>query len=97
MCFVCSLVVSADNSFKMYIDNKLINSGDLLNDLEPPIIPPKEIIDLTDRKPDDWDDQEKSVEQFLFECHTLIFLSSFLEFLMLLQRNPMVKTNKKLN
>ena len=89
--------MSADNSFKMYIDNKLINSGDLLNDMEPPIIPPKEIIDLTDRKPDDWDDQEKSVEYFLLVSHTLNFLLSFLEFLMLLQRNRMVKTNRKLN
>lgn len=53
------LVLSADNSFKMYIDNKLINSGNLLEDMEPPIMPPKEIIDLTDRKPDGWDDREK--------------------------------------
>jgi calnexin len=55
---VC-LVLSADNSFKMYIDNKLINSGNLLEDMEPSIIPPKEIIDETDRKPDGWDDREK--------------------------------------
>jgi calnexin len=43
----------------MYIDNKLINSGNLLEDMEPSIIPPKEIIDETDRKPNDWDDREK--------------------------------------
>ncbi|CAF0846889.1 unnamed protein product [Rotaria sp. Silwood1] len=54
-----TLVLSADNSFKMYIDNKLINSGNLLTDMEPSIIPAKEIIDETDRKPDDWDDREK--------------------------------------
>ncbi|CAF4107368.1 unnamed protein product [Rotaria sp. Silwood2] len=54
-----TLVLSADNSFKIYIDNKLINSGSLLTDMEPSIIPPKEIIDETDRKPDDWDDREK--------------------------------------
>ncbi|CAF3954940.1 unnamed protein product [Adineta steineri] len=54
-----TLVLSADNSFKMYIDNKLVNSGSLLEDMEPSIIPPKEIIDESDRKPDDWDDREK--------------------------------------
>ena len=43
----------------MYIDNKLINSGNLLEDMEPSITPPKEIVDETDRKPDDWDDQER--------------------------------------
>jgi hypothetical protein len=53
------LVLSDDNTFKMYIDNKLINSGDLLQDMEPSIIPSKEIVDETDRKPGDWDDQEK--------------------------------------
>ncbi len=41
----------------MYIDNKLINSGNLLKDMEPSIIPSKEIIDENDRKPDDWDDE----------------------------------------
>ena len=43
----------------MYIDNKLINSGNLLEDMEPSITPPKEIVDETDRKPDEWDDQER--------------------------------------
>lgn len=43
----------------MYIDNKLINSGSLLEDMEPSILPPKEIVDVTDRKPDQWDDREK--------------------------------------
>jgi len=53
------LVLSDDNNFKMYIDNKLINSGNLLKDMEPSIIPSKEIVDENDRKPDDWDEQEK--------------------------------------
>lgn len=57
--FYYFLVLSDDNNFKMYIDNKLINSGNLLKDMEPSIIPPKEIIDEIDRKPNDWDDQEK--------------------------------------
>lgn len=49
----------------MYIDNKLINSGNLLEDMEPSILPPKEIIDDSDRKPEDWDDQEKLVSSHL--------------------------------
>lgn len=43
----------------MFIDNKLINSGNLLKDMEPPINPPKEILDANDRKPNDWDEREK--------------------------------------
>jgi hypothetical protein len=43
----------------MYIDNRLINSGNFLQNMEPSIIPSKEIIDETDRKPDDWDEREK--------------------------------------
>lgn len=53
------LVLSEDNNFKMYIDQKLINSGNLLRDMEPAIIPAKEIIDENDRKPQDWDEREK--------------------------------------
>jgi hypothetical protein len=41
----------------MYIDNKLINAGNLLKDMEPSINPSREIIDEHDRKPDDWDDE----------------------------------------
>lgn len=43
----------------MYIDQKLINSGNLLTDMEPAIIPAKEIVDEKDRKPKDWEEQEK--------------------------------------
>jgi hypothetical protein len=43
----------------MYIDNKLINSGNLLKDMEPAIIPSKEMIDETDQKPDNWHEEEK--------------------------------------
>lgn len=30
--------------------------------MEPPIIPPKEVEDPNDKKPDDWDDREKIVD-----------------------------------
>lgn len=43
----------------MFIDNALINQGNLLEDLIPPIAPPKEIDDPNDTKPDYWDDRER--------------------------------------
>lgn len=57
-----TLILSSDNSFKMLIDHKVINSGNLLTDLEPTIIPSKEINDENDRKPDYWDEQEEIVD-----------------------------------
>ncbi|CAF0743690.1 unnamed protein product [Didymodactylos carnosus] len=62
-----TLVLSADNSFKMYIDNKLINSGNLLEDMEPAITPAKEIIDENDSKPSDWDDRERIPDSTAFK------------------------------
>lgn len=53
------LVLNPDNTFRVYVDNKLVNDGSLLNDLSPPINPPKEIDDPEDRKPEDWDEREK--------------------------------------
>ena len=34
-------------------------SGNLLEDISPPIIPPKEIDDAEDSKPEDWDERER--------------------------------------
>ena len=34
-------------------------SGNLLEDISPPIIPPKEIDDAQDSKPEDWDERER--------------------------------------
>lgn len=53
------LVVNADNTFEIYIDQTLINSGNLLEDFEPAVNPPKQIVDPEDKKPDDWDEREK--------------------------------------
>ncbi len=39
----------------------MINSGSLLGDLGPPILPPKEIEDPEDKKPADWDERAKIV------------------------------------
>jgi len=53
-----TLVVNPDNTFKIYIDKKEVNSGSLLTDMTPPVNPPKEIEDVSDIKPEEWDERE---------------------------------------
>lgn len=57
-----TLVLNSDNTFEIYVDQTLLNSGSLLSDFDPPIIPAKEIDDPNDKKPADWDDREKIVD-----------------------------------
>ncbi|PAA69765.1 hypothetical protein BOX15_Mlig031555g1, partial [Macrostomum lignano] len=54
-----TLVLNSDNSFEVYVDRSLVNSGSLLEDMQPPVNPPKEIDDPNDKKPADWDEREK--------------------------------------
>lgn len=54
-----TLVVKPDNSFEILLDKKVINSGSLLEDFNPPVNPPEEIDDPNDKKPTDWDEREK--------------------------------------
>ncbi|XP_077973418.1 calnexin-like isoform X2 [Styela clava] len=54
-----TLVVNPDNTFKMYLDQKEINSGSLLEDMTPAVNPPKEIEDKDDKKPEEWDERER--------------------------------------
>ncbi|XP_052249549.1 calnexin-like isoform X1 [Dreissena polymorpha] len=54
-----TLVVNPDNTFEVLIDNSVVNSGSLLQDVNPPVNPPKEIDDPNDKKPADWDENEK--------------------------------------
>lgn len=56
---IYSLVINPDNTFEVLIDNKVVNSGSLLEDMSPPVNPPKEIDDPHDKRPTDWDDKEK--------------------------------------
>jgi calnexin len=53
-----TLVVKPDNSFSVFVDQKLVNSGNLLSDVEPAVNPPAEIEDKDDKKPEDWDERE---------------------------------------
>lgn len=48
-----------DNTFEIFIDQTLINKGNLLEDMDPPVVPPHEIEDPKDVKPADWDDRRQ--------------------------------------
>lgn len=52
-----SLVVRKDNSFEIFIDKKSAKKGNLLTHMTPPINPPKDIDDPSDKKPSDWVDE----------------------------------------
>ncbi|XP_064206343.1 calnexin-like isoform X3 [Anguilla rostrata] len=46
-----------DHSYEILIDLSLISKGSLLEDTDPPLVPPAEISDPSDKKPEDWDDR----------------------------------------
>ncbi|XP_048778294.1 calnexin-like isoform X2 [Ostrea edulis] len=54
-----SLVVNPDNTFEVSVDGTVVKEGSLLDDVSPPVNPPKEIEDPNDKKPADWDEREK--------------------------------------
>ena len=54
-----TLIVKPDNSFEIKIDKKVVHFGNLLEDFAPPVNPPAEIDDPSDKKPSDWDDRER--------------------------------------
>ncbi|KAK3564938.1 hypothetical protein QTP86_031066 [Hemibagrus guttatus] len=46
-----------DNTFEILIDQTLISNGSLLEDMDPPVMPPREIEDPEYTKPFNWDDR----------------------------------------
>lgn len=54
-----TLVVQPDSTYQISVDRKVLSSGSLLKDMEPPVNPPKMIDDPEDKKPEDWDEREK--------------------------------------
>lgn len=54
-----TLIIRPDNTYEIKVDNKMLNSGSLLDDFVPPVNPPLEIEDPDDKQPEDWDDKEK--------------------------------------
>ncbi|KAG9079119.1 hypothetical protein FS749_008813 [Ceratobasidium sp. UAMH 11750] len=51
-----TLIVNPDNTFEILINNESNKKGNLLENFEPPVNPPKEIDDPEDKKPSDWVD-----------------------------------------
>lgn len=56
---VYTAVIRPDNTYTVYIDGVDKKSGSLLEDFEPSFLPPKEIPDPEDSKPEDWVDTAK--------------------------------------
>ncbi|XP_051920384.1 calnexin isoform X2 [Hippocampus zosterae] len=54
-----TLVLNPDNTFEILVDQTVVNSGNLLTDMTPPVNPPSEIEDPDDHKPEDWDERPK--------------------------------------
>ncbi|XP_063148303.1 calnexin [Candoia aspera] len=54
-----TLVLNPDNSFEILVDQTVVNTGNLLSDMTPPVNPPREIEDPNDQKPEDWDERAK--------------------------------------
>ncbi|KAF3905508.1 Calnexin [Arthrobotrys entomopaga] len=52
-----TLIVKPDNYFELRIDGTRVKNGTLLEEFEPPVMPPKEISDPDDKKPEDWVDE----------------------------------------
>ncbi|CAH0388993.1 unnamed protein product [Bemisia tabaci] len=55
------LVVRPDNTYAFYLDRELKHEGNATqeDEFEPSILPPLEIVDETDKKPEEWDEREK--------------------------------------
>ena len=54
-----TFVVNPDNTYEYFVNLESKAKGSLLETMEPPVNPPKEIDDPTDSKPDDWVDEAK--------------------------------------
>lgn len=54
-----TLVIRKDNTFEIFIDQKSVSSGNMLDEgvFEPPFTPAKRIHDPSDKKPTDWIDE----------------------------------------
>ncbi|KAJ1432772.1 Calreticulin family-domain-containing protein [Ochromonadaceae sp. CCMP2298] len=51
-----TLKINKDSSFEIFVDMKSVNTGNLLTHMVPAIVPPVEIEDPADLKPQDWVD-----------------------------------------
>lgn len=51
-----TLIIRPNNTFSVLVDNVEVKNGSLFFDFEPPLLEPREIDDINDKKPDDWVD-----------------------------------------
>ena len=56
-----------NNSFEMYIDMSSVRKGSLFTHMDPPINPPEEIDDPSDKKPSDWVDEPEMPDPSAFK------------------------------
>jgi len=54
-----TLILRPENTYELQVDHNIISSGSLLEDVSPPVNPPKEIADPRDSKPAEWDEREQ--------------------------------------
>ena len=54
-----SLAIRADDTFVVHIDGEVAAEGSLMDSLEPPLTPEREVDDENDLKPEDWVDAAK--------------------------------------
>mmetsp|Transcript_22078 Transcript_22078/g.71455 ORF Transcript_22078/g.71455 Transcript_22078/m.71455 type:complete len:515 (-) Transcript_22078:65-1609(-) len=54
-----SLAIRADDTFVVHIDGEIAAEGSLMDSLEPPLTPEREVDDENDLKPEDWVDAAK--------------------------------------
>jgi calnexin len=54
-----AILDSKDNTYKVLIDGVEKNGGSIFDDFSPSFVPPKEIDDPEDKKPEDWVDEAK--------------------------------------
>jgi len=54
-----TLIVEPDNSYQILLDDEELGKGNLLENFNPSVNPPKEIDDPEDKKPSDWVDDAK--------------------------------------
>uniref|UniRef100_A0A1I7UHN1 Calnexin n=1 Tax=Caenorhabditis tropicalis TaxID=1561998 RepID=A0A1I7UHN1_9PELO len=54
-----TLIVKPTGDFAVNVDGKSLFYGNMLSDVSPALTPPKEIFDVTDLKPEDWDEREQ--------------------------------------
>ncbi|KAG9480115.1 hypothetical protein GDO78_011888, partial [Eleutherodactylus coqui] len=54
-----TLILKPQNTYEMLIDQIVVGQGSLLEDVIPPLNPPKEIDDPKEKKPKEWDERPK--------------------------------------